>query len=59
MAEILKFEPKRKKKPSLGMCQHGHHKWKADKTTQFDSKQGRLVTRYRCERCGKTKVKAH
>jgi hypothetical protein len=29
-----------------------------DKTRQFDVKQGRLVTRYRCERCGKEKVRA-
>jgi hypothetical protein len=61
MADILPF-----KKPSLkekhrgkSLCRHGHHKWCVDKAKQFDVKQGRLVTVYRCERCGETKVKAH
>ena len=26
---------------------------------QFDVKQGKLVTLYRCARCGKQKVKSH
>lgn len=61
MAEILAF-----RKPSLKdrhkgktLCRHGHHKWQVDKAKQFDTKQGRLVTVYRCARCGKEKVKAH
>jgi hypothetical protein len=40
------------------LCRHGHHKWVVDKTRQFDVKQGRLVTRYRCARCGKQRVRA-
>ncbi|GAB3277412.1 hypothetical protein [Parahaliea aestuarii] len=61
MADILPF-----KKPSLQekhkgktLCKHGHHKWVVDKARQFDVKQGKLVTRYRCSRCGVEKIKAH
>jgi len=61
MAEILPF-----RKPSLKdrhrgktLCRHGHHKWEVDKARQFDVKQGGLVTRYRCSRCGVERVKAH
>lgn len=61
MADILPF-----KRPSLkeqhkgkSLCRHGHHKWLVDKERQFDVKQGKLVTRYRCARCGKEKIKAH
>ncbi len=60
MAEVIPF-----RRPSPGdkhrgttLCRHGHHKWQVDKERQFDVKQGRLVTVYRCSRCGKTRVKA-
>ena len=59
MGELVHFA-----KPSLKdrhkgktLCRHGHHKWAVDKARQFDVKQGKLVTVYRCERCGKQKVK--
>lgn len=61
MADIIPF-----KKPSLKekhkgktLCKHGHHKWLVDKAKQFDVKQGKLVTIYRCSRCQKTRVKTH
>ena len=38
------------------LCKSGFHKWKADKHTDFAVKQGKLLTRYICERCGKTKI---
>lgn len=56
MADVLPF-----KKPGVkkrGLCQYGHHKWKVMKESQFDSKYGRLVTVYECEKCAKRKVKA-
>ena len=59
MADILPFKKPVKKKPHKGMCQHGFHKWTMCKEKQFDVKQGKLVTVYRCERCGKQEVKAH
>ena len=60
MADVLPF-----KKPSLKqkhkgktLCRNGHHKWVVDKKNQFDVKQGRLVTLYRCTRCGKARTRA-
>lgn len=39
------------------LCRRGFHKWVVV-DTPFDSKQGRLVTRYRCKRCGEEKTEA-
>ena len=60
MAEILPFKPRKASERHRGntLCRNGHHKWKLDKETVFDVKLGRLVNRYRCTRCGKTKVHA-
>ncbi len=59
MADILQFRrpsPADKGKGNT-LCRHGHHKWEVDKAKQFDVKAGKLVTVYRCARCGKTRVK--
>lgn len=60
MGDILPF-----KKPKSGekhkgktLCGEGFHKWEVLKEKQFDVKQGRLVTLYRCARCGATKSDA-
>ncbi len=55
MAKILEF--KRNKVTSKGktMCANNHHKWKIKTDSQFDVKSGKLVTVYRCERCGALK----
>ena len=37
------------------LCRSGFHKWKLDKAKVFDVKLGKLVTSYRCERCGAVK----
>ncbi len=47
-------KPKAPKRSSL--CQHGHHNWSVDKTSQFDVKSGKLVTAYLCIRCGAKKT---
>lgn len=59
MAEILPFKrPKASEKhKGKSLCKHGHHKWVLDKESVFDSKSGKLVTRYRCARCNATRVK--
>lgn len=59
MGEIVSFKKPdpRKKVDGKTLCRSGHHKWAVDKAQRFDTKQGRLVTVYRCERCGKTRVK--
>lgn len=40
------------------LCKSGFHKWEALKERPFDVKQGRLVTVWRCTRCGATKTDA-
>jgi hypothetical protein len=61
VADILPFRKPTaaEKHKGKSLCRHNHHKWVVDKAKQFDVKLGKLVTRYRCERCGKEKVKAH
>ena len=39
------------------LCKQGHHKWQVVKDSEFDSKQGKLVTVMQCSRCGKRKIK--
>ncbi len=60
MGDVIPF---RKIKPSVkhkgkSLCESGFHKWKADTKGVFDVKQGKLVTRLICERCGAVKVKS-
>jgi hypothetical protein len=60
VAKVIPFRKPSLKETHKGktLCRHGHHKWVVDKSGQFDVKQGKLVTLYRCARCGKQKVKA-
>ncbi len=58
MGEVVKFAP-RKPRAQSSLCREGHHKWKIEKSSQFDIKQGRLVSVYICERCGRRKTTAH
>lgn len=41
------------------LCRSGFHKWEVVKEKQFDVKQGKLVTVYKCKRCGEQKVEIH
>ena len=57
MGEVIPF-----KKPKLSekhkgksLCKSGFHQWEVDREGRFDVKQGKLVTIYRCARCGATK----
>lgn len=56
---LAAFKKKKIKQQSAGktLCKSGRHRWSTDTTTQFDSQQGKLVTRYVCQRCGQIKVK--
>lgn len=63
MAEVRSlsaFKKEKQKKLAAGktLCRSGRHKWQLDTDTVFDSKQGKLVNRYRCSRCGKVKTSA-
>lgn len=49
---------KQAKRKATTLCASGFHKWLIWKEKQFDVKQGKLVTVYRCDRCGIEKVKA-
>jgi len=57
MGEIIPFKKAKasEKHKNKALCRSGFHRWKVDKATRFDVKQGKLVTVYRCERCGAVK----
>jgi hypothetical protein len=59
MGDVLTFKKKSlwEKHKGNSLCRDGFHKWKIVVRQQFDVKQGKLVTKYRCERCQKEKVK--
>ena len=61
MAKILPFKRPSPKKMHKGksLCRDGFHKWVVVTETKFDVKQGQLVSVYKCDRCGKTKVVSH
>ena len=44
------------KKGGSTLCLSGFHKWKVDNSAAFAVREGKLLTRYVCERCGKTKT---
>lgn len=59
MGEIIKF-PRRSlsdQANSKTLCRSGFHKWKVVTERKFDVHHGKLVTVYRCERCGRAKTK--
>lgn len=58
MTNILRFKKPSPKERNKGktLCLHDFHKWKVVTERQFDVQRGRLVTLYRCERCGKEKT---
>lgn len=60
MGEVIPF-----KRPTLAdkhkgksLCTSGFHKWELVRDQPFASKQGKLVTQYRCTRCGTTKIQS-
>ncbi|MDX1506455.1 MAG: hypothetical protein R3221_12105 [Spongiibacter sp.] len=61
MGDVIDFVPRGSRPSPKGnsLCREGHHKWQVEKNSQFDVKQGKLVTVYRCVRCGKRKNTAH
>ncbi|MGB5396384.1 MAG: hypothetical protein WBN96_04495 [Gammaproteobacteria bacterium] len=57
MSNVLTFKKKKLSEKHKGktLCKSGFHKWELLNDRRFDVKQGRLVTVYRCSRCGKQK----
>lgn len=60
MGEVVKFKKKKLSDKFKGrsLCVHGYHKWEVLSENKFDVKAGKLVTAYRCKRCGKTRNEA-
>ncbi len=40
------------------LCGNNFHSWQIVKDNVFDVKSGKLVTQYKCKRCGVVKVEA-
>ena len=61
MGTVVPFQKPNLAKIKKGktFCASNLHQWEVAKDNQFDVKQGKLVTLYRCKNCGKTKIKAH
>lgn len=57
MGDVIPFKkPKLSEKfKNRSLCNSGFHLWKIDSKSSFDVKKGKLVTIYRCERCGARK----
>lgn len=60
MGEVIQFRRPSRTERAKGktLCSSGFHKWEIWKAKQFDVRQGRLVTVYRCGRCGELKTRA-
>jgi hypothetical protein len=60
MGEIVRFKSARPQARHQGktLCRSGFHKWEIVNDRPFDVKAGRLVTGYRCKRCGATRTEA-
>lgn len=59
MGEVIKFKQPKLKTKHQGktLCKSGFHKWEIVHEKQFDVKQGKLVTIFKCTRCGVGKSK--
>lgn len=55
MADIIPFGKKIEPKKSTTLCRSGFHRWEVDKETEFLTRDGKLWTKYRCSRCGKSR----
>jgi hypothetical protein len=59
-ADVIPFRRPKPAEKARGktLCREGFHKWVVSKNQRFDVKQGKLVTVYRCSRCGAEKNEA-
>ena len=60
MGDVLLFRKPDLKQKAKGktLCKSGAHKWQVCKKQIFDVKAGKLVSLFRCQRCGEEKIKA-
>jgi hypothetical protein len=61
MGDVLRFRKPTpgEKHRGKGLCRSGFHKWEIVQEKQFDVRAGKLVTLYRCSRCGASRTDAH
>ncbi len=59
VVQLRKVRSERTAKRAEGktLCSSGFHKWETLKHSQFDVKQGKLVTTQQCSRCGEQRVR--
>ena len=59
MGDVVRFKKPKLKEKHKGktLCRSGFHKWEVDKSKPFSVKQGKLLTVYKCKRCGTVKTK--
>ena len=58
MTNIIKLQSARQTRAERKtLCRSGFHKWQVMTEARFDVRQGKLVTRERCHRCGEERVK--
>ena len=59
MGEVIRFKKPKAAEKAQGktLCREGFHRWVVFNDKQFDVRKGRLVTVYRCSRCGAMKTK--
>ena len=60
MSNVVPFKRKKPAEKHKGktLCRHGFHKWIIESEQVFDVKQGKLVSKWVCQRCGEIKTKA-
>jgi hypothetical protein len=60
MGDVIRFRKPKAAEKARGktLCREGFHRWVITKDKQFDVRQGRLVTVYRCSRCGAVQTRA-
>lgn len=60
MGEVVKFRRPGPAERHRGktLCKSGFHKWEVVQEKPFDVKRGKLVTLFKCSRCGATKTDA-
>lgn len=58
MGDVVRFKKPKQSQKHKGntLCRNGFHKWEVDNSKPFDVAQGKLLTLYRCKRCGATKT---
>jgi len=60
MGDVVPFKKPKASEKHKGktLCKNGFHKWMLETEKVFDVKQGKLVSSYKCKRCGAKKNSA-